>query len=174
MSIHYPDDPKVISFQQAQELIRRAKGNGMVTVLAHGVFDVIHIGHTTFLKEAKRSGDLLFVALELDEGVRMNKGSSRPFNPIEERLQLVADLQSVDYVFSFDGIAPYGPAGSEFYYQQLKRLAPDKLALALGDSLLDIRRKNAQRLGIRPTIVKGIWREYSTTKLLSAIRPTLN
>ena len=172
MSIHHPDDPKVVTFQQAQELIRRARANGLVTVLAHGVFDVIHIGHTAFLKEAKHSGDLLFVALELDESVRMNKGSSRPFNPIEERLQLMADLQSVDYVFAFDDIAPYGPAGSEFYNQRLKKLAPDKLALALGDTLLDIRRESAVMLGIQPTIVKGIWREYSTTKLSGAIRPT--
>jgi cytidyltransferase-like protein len=169
MSIHYPDDPKVITFLQAQELIRRARINGIVTVLAHGVFDVIHIGHTTFLKEAKLSGDLLFVALELDESVRMNKGSARPLNPIEERLQLMADLQSVDYVFPFDGVAPYGPAGTEFYNLRLERLAPEKLALALGDTLLDIRRENAAKLGIKPTIVKGIWREYSTTKLLGKI-----
>lgn len=170
MSIHYPDDPKVVSFDQAQELIRRARAQGLVTVLAHGVFDVIHVGHTTFLKDAKRAGDLLFLCLERDEGVSMNKGSVRPLNPLEERLQLMADLQSVDYVFAFEKIAPYGPAGTAFYNECLDRLRPDKLALALGDALLDIRRENSIALGIQPAIVRGVWREYSTTKLLTHIQ----
>jgi cytidyltransferase-like protein len=102
MRIHYPTDPKAVTFSQAQELIKRARKKGLVTVLAHGVFDVIHIGHTTFLKDAKQRGDLLFVCLERDEGVSMNKGSSRPLNPLEERLQLMADLQCADCVFAFE------------------------------------------------------------------------
>jgi cytidyltransferase-like protein len=154
MSIHHPEDQKVITFGQAQELIRQARAKGLVTVLAHGVFDVIHIGHTTFLKEAKRAGDLLFLCLERDESVRMNKGSARPFNPLEERLQLMADLQSVDYVFAFEDVAPYGPAGTAFYNTCLERLRPNKLALALG---------------VQPALVRGMWREYSTTKLLAHI-----
>ena len=170
MSIHYPDDPKVITFSQAQELMERARKKGLVTVLAHGVFDVIHIGHTTFLKDAKRQGDLLFVCLERDEGVSMNKGSSRPLNPLEERLQLMADLQSVDYVFAFEKTAQYGPAGTAFYNECLERFRPNKIALALGDTLLSIRRENAIALDIQPAIVQGIWREYSTTKLLARIR----
>lgn len=169
MSIHYPDDPKVITFSQAQELIRQAREKGLITVLAHGVFDVIHIGHTTFLKDAKRRGDLLFVCLERDEGVSMNKGSARPFNPLEERLQLMADLQSVDYVFAFEKTAPYGSAGNAYYNECLRRLQPDKLALALGDTLLGIRQENALAAGVQPAIVRGIWREYSTTKLLTYI-----
>ena len=169
MSVHYPIDPKVITFDQVQELIRQARAKGLVTVLAQGVFDVIHIGHTTFLKDAKSGGDILFLGLEPDESARLNKGSSRPFNPIEERLQLMADLQCVDYVFSFEDAAPYGPAASAFYNQRLQFLQPDKLALALGDPLLDIRKKNATELGIQPTIARGVWRGYSTTKLLAHI-----
>jgi cytidyltransferase-like protein len=169
MSIHLPDDPKVITFLQAQELIRRARANGKIAILAQGIFDVIHIGHSTFLKDAKHAGDLLFVGLEPDESAKLNKGSARPFNPIEERLQLIADLQCVDYVFPFEDTAPYGPAASEFYKDRLRQLRPDKLALALGDPLLDIRKENAAKLGIEPAIVRGVWREYSTTKLLSHI-----
>lgn len=170
MSIHYPDDPKVITYAQAQELISRGRKNGLTTVLAQGVFDVIHIGHSTFFKDAKRAGDLLFVGLEPDESARLNKGSRRPFNPIEERLQLIADLQCVDYVFSFEDAALYGPNASEFYNKRLRYLNPDKLTLALGDPLLDIRKDNAISLGIKPAIARGVWREYSTTKLLSYIQ----
>ncbi len=169
MSVHYPVDPKIITFTQAQELIRQARTKGLATVLAQGVFDVIHIGHTTFLKDAKKDGALLFVGLEPDESARLNKGTSRPFNPLEERLQLMADLHCVDYVFSFEDSAPYGPAASAFYNERLRFLQPDKLALALGDPLLDVRKDNAIKLGITPTIARGVWREYSTTKLLAHI-----
>ena len=169
MSIHYPSDPKVITFLQAQELIKRTRDRGITTVLAQGVFDVIHIGHTTFLKDAKKAGDLLFVGLEPDESARLNKGSSRPFNPIEERLQLMADLQCVDYVFAFEDTAPYGPAASAFYNHRLEILKPRKLALAIGDPLLDIRKENALKLGIQPVMARGVWRSYSTTKLLTYI-----
>lgn len=172
MSVHSPSDPKVITFLQAQELIKQARTKGYETVLAQGVFDVIHIGHTTFLKDAKHAGDLLFVGLEPDESAKLNKGSSRPFNPIEERLQLMADLQCVDYVFSFEDAAPYGPAASAFYNDRLAFLKPHKLALAMGDPLLDIRKENALKLGIRPTMARGVWRSYSTTKLLAHIANT--
>jgi cytidyltransferase-like protein len=170
MGVHYPDDPKVITYLQVQTLISRGRKSGLTTVLAQGVFDVLHIGHSTFLKDAKHAGDLLFVGLEPDESARLNKGSRRPFNPIEERLQLIADLQCVDYVFSFEDAAPYGPGASKFYNRRLRYLNPEKLALALGDPLLDIRKTNAIGLGIKPTIARGIWREYSTTKLLGHIQ----
>ena len=169
MSIHYPRDAKVVTFAQARELIRKARAKDLVTVFAHGVFDVVHIGHTTFLREAKQTGDLLFVCLERDESVKMNKGSDRPFNPLEERLQLMADLQSVEYVFAFEEVAPYGPAGTAFYRKCLAQLRPDKLALSISDPWLGIRSKSAATLGVQTALVKGVWREYSTTKLLTRI-----
>jgi cytidyltransferase-like protein len=169
MSIHYPVDPKIVSYQQACELIKQAHSRGLGVTFAQGVFDVLHIGHTKFLQEAKETGDILFVGLEPDESVRMNKGSSRPLNPIEERLQLIAALQCVNYVFPFEDAIPYGPAGTALYTRRLGFLKPDKLALAIGDSLLDLRRANAISLGIQPAIVRGIWREYSTTKLINSL-----
>lgn len=169
MSVHYPRDAKVVTFVQAQELIRKARAKGLVTVLAHGVFDVVHVGHTTFLREAKQTGNLLFVCLERDESVKMNKGSDRPFNPLEERLQLMADLQSVDYVFAFEEAVQYGPAGRSFYKRCLAQLQPDKLAISISDPWFSIRNEDASALGVQTAVVKGVWREYSTTKLLTQI-----
>ncbi len=147
----------------------RSTAKGLTSVMATGVFDVIHIGHSTFLKDAKLAGDILFVGLEPDESARMNKGSSRPLNPIEERLQLIADLGCVDYVFAFEDAIPYGPAASERYNLRLKYLRPNKLALALGDPLHDLRKSNASKVGVEAVLVRGIWRSYSTTALLQAL-----
>ena len=57
------------------------------------------------------------------ESARLNKGSSRSFNPIEERLQLIADLQSVDYVFAFEMLHPMGQMRLSFI-MQLRQLKP--------------------------------------------------
>lgn len=170
MSIHESKDPKIITFQQAAELIKRVNKSGQITILAQGVFDVIHIGHTNFLKEAKQKGDILFVGIELDQSVKLNKGSSRPFNPLDERMQLIADLQCVDFVFAFDESLPYGSSSSALHSARLNQLRPQMLALSIGDPLFDIRHKNALRIGVRIAIVSGVWRQYSTTKLLTYIR----
>jgi hypothetical protein len=81
----------------------------------------------------------------------------------------MADLQCVDYVFAFEGAAQYGPNASEYYNRYIRELSPDKLALAFGDPLADIRRANATALGVEPVLVRGVWRQYSTTKLLETI-----
>jgi cytidyltransferase-like protein len=169
MSVNDPVHPKIVTFDQASALIDRAKKLNQKVILAQGVFDVIHIGHTTFLKDAKAGGNLLFVGLEPDESVRLNKGSARPLHTLEERLQVIAELTSVDYVFSFNDAIPYGPAGTRAYTRRLEILRPNALALSLGDPLLDIRAEGLNKLGIEIAIARGVWREYSTTKLLKAL-----
>lgn len=169
MDLAAPHDPKTVTYDQAAELIRRAKAQALECVLATGVFNVLHIGHTTFLKDARSNGNLLFVGLECDETVRLNKGSQRPLNPISERLQLMADLSCVSYTFALPLAAVYGPDGSPHYEQRLRNLSPIKLALSLNDPLFELRRDQAAKQGIGIALSGGTWRAYSSTSLLSAL-----
>ena len=76
-------------------------------VFTNGVFDVLHRGHATYLARAKALGSALIVALNSDASVRrLGKGAGRPVNPLEDRLALVAALESVDYVTWFDEDTP--------------------------------------------------------------------
>ena len=71
-------------------------------VFTNGVFDLLHRGHVTYLAQARAQGFSLVVALNNDESVRrLGKGSDRPINRIEDRLAVVAALESVDLVTSF-------------------------------------------------------------------------
>jgi D-beta-D-heptose 7-phosphate kinase/D-beta-D-heptose 1-phosphate adenosyltransferase len=80
---------------------------GKRVVFTNGCFDLLHSGHIHLLKEAKRMGDLLVVALNSDESVRrLGKGPGRPINQLEERATLVAALGMVDFVVSFDQDTP--------------------------------------------------------------------
>jgi rfaE bifunctional protein nucleotidyltransferase chain/domain len=86
----------------ARELARlRAARPGLRVVLANGCFDLLHVGHTRYLADARSRGDLLVVALNTDESVRALKGPTRPLMPLAERAEVVGALRCVDYVLSF-------------------------------------------------------------------------
>lgn len=76
-------------------------------VFTNGVFDLLHLGHTTYLEEAKALGSHLIVGLNSDESTRsLNKGSSRPIQDEKSRALILAALESVDYVVIFNERTP--------------------------------------------------------------------
>lgn len=75
---------------------------GRRIVLTNGCFDVIHAGHVTYLREAKSCGDILVVAINCDEQVRVQKGDGRPIYCAADRMDILCELQCVDYVMVFD------------------------------------------------------------------------
>jgi rfaE bifunctional protein nucleotidyltransferase chain/domain len=75
---------------------------GRTVVLTNGCFDVLHVGHVRLIGAAQELGDLLVVALNSDASARANKGEGRPWVPLAERMEMVAALEGVDWVTSFD------------------------------------------------------------------------
>jgi rfaE bifunctional protein nucleotidyltransferase chain/domain len=72
-------------------------------VMTNGVFDLLHRGHVTYLDEARRLGASLVVAVNTDASVRrLGKGDDRPVNTCEDRLAVLAALESVSLVVPFD------------------------------------------------------------------------
>jgi len=83
------------------------RADGKKVVFTNGCFDIMHPGHISTLKEAKKCGDILVVALNTDDSVRRFKGPSRPINNLEHRQIMMAALGLVDYVVTFDQDTPY-------------------------------------------------------------------
>ncbi len=79
---------------------------GRRIVFTNGCFDILHRGHITYLNRAKALGDLLIVAVNSDASVRRLKGHDRPINALEDRLQVLAALSSVDYLVPFEEDTP--------------------------------------------------------------------
>lgn len=75
---------------------------GRRIVLTNGNFDVIHAGHVAYLREARQCGDVLVVGVNGDAAVRDQKGPGRPIFSQSERLEILAELQCVDYLTLFD------------------------------------------------------------------------
>ncbi len=93
---------KVLSREQIEAAAERAKTQGKKIVFTNGCFDLLHAGHLRVLREAKKLGDVLIVALNSDRSVREIKGPERPIVPEGERAELIAALEMVDYVTLFD------------------------------------------------------------------------
>lgn len=91
---------KIRTIGQLGEIAAEARSKGRKVVLAHGVFDILHVGHKRHLDIGKRHGDLLIVTLTTDRFV--NKGPDRPVFGEKLRAEMVAGLAAVDYV----GISP--------------------------------------------------------------------
>src|SRR5438445_13244498 len=97
---------KIVSLNRAFELVDELKRQGKRVVFTNGCFDLLHPGHTRYLAEARKLGDALLVAVNSDRSVRALKGPGRPVLPERERAEILAALESVDYVTIFDDLTP--------------------------------------------------------------------
>src|SRR5262245_42188042 len=86
-----------------REQLRRA---GKRVVFTNGCFDLIHPGHVRYLRQARQLGDSLVVGLNSDGSVRALKGEGRPVLNQEERAEVLAALEIIDYVTVFDEDTP--------------------------------------------------------------------
>ena len=77
----------------------------MVKVWTNGCFDVLHRGHIDMLKYAKSLGDEVLVGVDTDQKVKKDKGANRPFNTLEDRIEMLRAVRYVDRVIAFDSRA---------------------------------------------------------------------
>lgn len=97
---------KIRGWEELREIVLKAKAEGKKVVFTNGCFDIIHVGHTRYLQEAKKCGDIFVVAVNSDSSVRALKGDKRPIINEEERAEVVAALGCVDYVTIFSELDP--------------------------------------------------------------------
>lgn len=94
-NLHNRDSAKIVSLEELSATLEAARVNRKV-VLCHGAFDLLHVGHLRHLKIARKFGDLVVVTITADEYI--NKGPDRPVFSAEQRAEMLAALETVDYV----------------------------------------------------------------------------
>jgi len=97
---------KILSRDALKQVIDRLKREGRKIAFTNGCFDILHVGHVRYLREAGKMGDVLVLALNSDASVRAIKGEKRPLVPENERADVVAALEFIDYVTIFDELTP--------------------------------------------------------------------
>ncbi len=97
---------KIIDEAGLLEVLTHAREANQRIVFTNGCFDILHAGHVSYLGQAADLGDMLIVAVNSDASVRGLKGDGRPVNALEQRMQVLAGLEAVDYVIAFDTSDP--------------------------------------------------------------------
>ena len=96
----------VVTPEQLKVAVEDARIHGEKIVFTNGCFDIIHAGHVGYLEQARLLGDRLIVAVNSDSSVKRLKGNGRPINPVDRRQAVLAGLEAVDWVVSFDEDTP--------------------------------------------------------------------
>ena len=99
---------KIQSQESIQKIIidLREKNPNIVIVTTNGSFDILHIGHLKSLQQAKSEGNVLIVLLNSDSSIKEYKSPDRPINKQEDRAEMLAALECVDYIVIFDETTP--------------------------------------------------------------------
>jgi D-glycero-beta-D-manno-heptose 1-phosphate adenylyltransferase len=92
---------------EAAQLAAKIKTLPRPLVFTNGCFDILHRGHVTYLAQARALGASLIVAVNSDASVkRLGKGDDRPVNKLEDRMAVLAALECINMVTSFDENTP--------------------------------------------------------------------
>jgi D-beta-D-heptose 7-phosphate kinase/D-beta-D-heptose 1-phosphate adenosyltransferase len=150
----------ILDQAQVKALILKAKAKKQKVVMTNGCFDILHIGHIEYLKQARSKGDLLFVAVNSDNSVRRLKGAARPINTLQDRMLMLSSLQFVDGVVSFDEDTP------ELLYSEL---LPDLIVKGGDYSLDQIAGSEAVKAAGGEVLVIPFVTGYSTTNVIERI-----
>ena len=97
---------KILGWEELKQKVELHRRRGDKIAFTNGCFDILHVGHVRYLREARKAGDLLVVALNSDASVRAIKGAKRPLVPQRQRAEVIASLEAVDYVTLFDETTP--------------------------------------------------------------------
>lgn len=97
---------KVRRLDQLKAELGAHRRQGKKIVFTNGCFDILHAGHVSYLRQARAEGDLLVVAINSDKSIRRIKGEGRPVNNIHDRVLVMSELESVDYLVVFDENTP--------------------------------------------------------------------
>lgn len=96
----------IVTVAELRRLRQDLKAQGLTLAFANGHFDILHVGHLRYLRDARAQADRLVVALNDDPSVEALKGPGRPVVPSAERAEMLAGFEGVDYVVIFDGNTP--------------------------------------------------------------------
>lgn len=96
----------VVNEEQLLVDVADARAHGEKIVFTNGCFDILHAGHVGYLEQARKQGDRLILAINSDASVTRLKGEGRPINPVERRMAVLAGLEAVDWVVSFEDDTP--------------------------------------------------------------------
>jgi D-beta-D-heptose 7-phosphate kinase/D-beta-D-heptose 1-phosphate adenosyltransferase len=97
---------KILEREVLRNKLEELRNKGKKIAFTNGCFDILHVGHVRYLREAKKTADVLVLALNSDSSVRSLKGEEKPLIPENERAEILAALEFIDFVTIFEELTP--------------------------------------------------------------------
>lgn len=151
------DDIYKKQVKNISEFVQKNKNKKIV--FTNGCFDLLHLGHLSYLRKAKQLGDLLVIGLNSDESIKRLKGLARPINDINTRLAMLCALEFIDAVIVFSDDTPL---------EIIKELKPDILVKGADYKDKEIVGSNFAKQTCLIDFVDG----YSSTNIINKIKET--
>ncbi len=120
---------KILTQNSLSAAVRRLRARGKRIAFTNGTFDILHLGHVTYLQKARASADVLIVGVNTDRSVKTYKDPSRPINPEQDRIKVLTALACVDYAILFNDPTPL---------QLILKIRPDVLVKGADWAIKDI------------------------------------
>lgn len=164
LMINFQLSNKIVMGFNIKKLCDFYRAQGKRIVFTNGCFDVLHSGHVSYLKGAKEKGDILIVGLNNDGSVRRLKGTERPINTLNHRIEVLAELTCIDHVISF------GNRISDTPIELIKKIKPNVFVKGA-----DYKKKFIPELQLlkdigADVILLPFVENQSTTQIISRIR----
>ncbi len=150
---------KIINLQLLDKEVKSIKKTDKSIVLVGGCFDILHVGHIKFLKEAKKQSDYLLVLLESDETVKKLKGVNRPYFPQKDRAEVLSSIKYVDYIVLLNPVVK-----DEDYNKLISKIRPDIIAVTANDPIMKKKKIQAKLVEGKLAVIP-IVKTYSSSKL---------
>lgn len=152
---------KILERSVLKDKLEVLRKKGKKIAFTNGCFDILHVGHVRYLREAKKTADVLVLALNSDSSVRSLKGEERPLIPEKERAEILAALEFIDFVTIFPELTPL---------ELINYLKPDILIKG-GDWPEEkvVGRKEIKKWGGRVAIIPEV-EGKSTTNIVEKIK----
>lgn len=154
---------KIIDLGKLSKVVGQIQKVGENIVLVGGCFDILHLGHVTFLEKARKKGDFLIVLLESDQVIRTKKGDKRPINSQKNRAKVLSALKDVDLIVMLPEMK------NEDYDKVVKEIKPSIIAITSKDPEIKYKKRSAKLIGAKISIVTKFIPEHSTTAFLNII-----
>jgi len=154
---------KIVSLKELSRLIPKISGKKIV--LVGGCFDLLHYGHLTFLKNAKKAGDFLIVALESDDFIKKNKSRASIHNQ-NQRAEILASLNAVDLIVKLPLLN-----SDEEYSGLVKLIKPSVIAVTKGDEQVKNKMRQAKMIGAKVLTVTNLLDLFSSNNILKILNP---
>ncbi len=152
---------KIVGWNTLKREVQRSRRAGRTIAFTNGCFDILHLGHVTYLQTAKKRDRVLIVGLNSDASARKIKGPSRPVNSEKARALVLAALECVDFVTIFDQETPY---------ELIKTVRPDVLIKGADWKGKDVAGSDVVKArGGKVELIDYV-AGYSTTKTIHAIQ----